>query len=120
VAGGAPAPPPPPEKKQSAAEETLALLNQGSTFEEIARTRDRQTSTIVCTVANLIESGRIELNPGWISPGAQPHIEEACGKVGVERLAEIKAIVPLFVSYDDVRLVVAQVRAQRKITEKSA
>ena len=111
---------PPLEKKESAAEETLALLNEGSTFEEIARARDRQTSTIVCTVANLIESGRIELNPAWISPGAQSHIEEACGQVGVERLAEIKAIVPLFVSYDDVRLVVAQLRSQRKIAEKSA
>jgi len=107
-------------KEPSPADQTLALLKQGASFEEIARVRDRQVSTIVCTVANLIESGRTELNPAWVSPGAQPHIEAACGKVGVERLAEIKAGVPHFVSYDDVRLVVAHVRAQRRMGEKSA
>ncbi len=107
-------------KEPSPADQTLVLLEQGASFEEIARARDRQVSTIVCTVANLIESGRVELNPAWVSPGAQPHIETACGKVGVERLAEIKAGVPLFVSYDDVRLVVAHVRAQRRMGEKSA
>jgi ATP-dependent DNA helicase RecQ len=107
-------------KEPSPADQTLALLKQGASFEEIARARDRQVSTVVCTVANLIESGRIELNPAWVSPGAQPHIETACGKMGVVRLAEIKASVPLFVSYDDVRLVVANVRAQRRMGEKSA
>ena len=110
----------PAGKEQSAAEQTLALLSQGASFEEIARARDRQVSTIVCTVANLVESGRVELQPEWISPGAQPHIEEACGRVGVERLADIKAAVPLFVSYDDVRLVVAHLRARRRLEEKSA
>jgi ATP-dependent DNA helicase RecQ len=107
-------------KQPSPADQTLTLLNRGASFEEIARARDRQVSTIVCTVANLIETGRVELNPGWVSPGAQPHIEAACVKVGVERLADIKVAVPLFVSYDDVRLVVAHVRAQRRVSEWSA
>jgi hypothetical protein len=71
-------------------------------------------------VANLIESGRVELHPEWVSPGAQPHVEQACGKVGMERLAEIKTAVPPFVSYNDVRLVVAHVRAQRRSGAKSA
>jgi len=62
----------------------------------------------------------VELRPEWISPGAQPHIEEACGKAGVERLADIKAAVPLFVSYDDVRLVVAHIRARRRLEDKRA
>jgi hypothetical protein len=35
-------------------------------------------------------------------------------------LAEIKAAVPLFVSYNDVRLVVAHVRAQRRLGVKTA
>ncbi len=107
-------------KEPSPAEQTLALLNQGASFEEIARARERQVSTIVCTVANLIESGRVELHPEWISPGAQAHIEAACGKVGVERLTEIKTGVPPFVSFNDVRLVVAHLRAQRRIRERSA
>ena len=67
----------PTEKKESATDQTLALLQKGASFEEIARTRDRQTSTIVCTVANLIESGRVDLRPEWVSPGARPHIEHA-------------------------------------------
>jgi len=107
-------------KESSPADQTLTLLSQGASFEEIARTRDRQVSTIVCTVANLIETGRTELNPAWLSPGAQPHIEEACEKVGVEKLADIKAAVPPFVSYNDVRLVVAYVRAQRRVAMKTA
>jgi ATP-dependent DNA helicase RecQ len=110
----------PAGKEPSPADQTLTLISQGASFEEIARTRDRQVSTIVCTVANLIESGRVELRPEWVSPGAQPHIEAACGKVGTERLAEIKACVPLFVSYNDVRLVVAHVRAEQRIRERSA
>jgi uncharacterized protein YpbB len=112
--------PAPVEHKQSAAEETLRMLGQGKTLEEIAQVRDRQVATIVSTVATLIESGRVELRPEWISPGAQPHIEQACTKVGAERLAEIKAIVPAFISYNDVRLVVAHVRAQKRADEKSA
>jgi len=107
-------------KESSPADQTLTLLSQGASFEEIARRRDRQVSTIVCTVASLIESGRTELNPAWLSPGAQPHIEEACEKVGIEKLAEIKAAVPPFVSYNDVRLVVAYVRAQRRVAMKTA
>jgi len=107
-------------KAASPADQTLTLLHQGKTFDEIAHARDRQKSTIVCTVANLIETGRVDLNPAWISPASQEHIEAACAKVGMERLADIKAAVPLFVSYDDVRLVVAQVRAQKRLNEKSA
>ncbi len=107
-------------KEPSPAEQTLELLNKGCSFEEIARARARQVSTIVCTVANLIESGRVKLLPGWVSPGARPHIEAACEKVCVERLAEIKAAVPPFVSYNDIRLVVANLRAEHRIGERGA
>ena len=107
-------------KEASPAEQTLELLNQGCSFEEIARVRARQVSTIVCTVANLIESGRLKLRPEWLSPGAQAHIEAACARLGVERLAEIKAGVPPFVSFNDIRLVVAHLRAQHRLRERSA
>ncbi len=107
-------------KEPSPAEQTLELLSKGCSFEEIAHVRVRQVSTIVCTVANLIESGRVKLHPEWVSPGAQPHIEAACAIVGVERLADIKAGVPAFVSYNDVRLVVAHLRAEHRIRERSA
>ncbi len=101
------------DKEPSPAEQTLRLLNEGRSFDEIARIRARQSSTIVCTVASLIESGRVKLQEKWISPDAQPLIEAACGRLGVERLAEIKGNLPPYISFNDIRLVVAHLRAQR-------
>jgi ATP-dependent DNA helicase RecQ len=107
-------------KEPAPAEQTLRLLNEGRTFEEIARIRARQLSTVVCTVANLIETGQVKLDPKWISPDAQPLIEAACLKQGVERLRDIKDAVPPYVSFEDIRLVVAHLRAEHRIAAKTA
>ena len=48
-------------KEATPAEQTLRLLNEGRSFEEIARIRARQISTVVCTVANLVETGTSEV-----------------------------------------------------------
>ncbi|MGB9235447.1 MAG: RecQ family ATP-dependent DNA helicase [Terriglobales bacterium] len=118
-AGGARAAPAAP-KELTPGEETLRLLQQGRTFEEIARLRARQLSTVVGTVANLIETGHVKLDPKWISPDAQPLIESACVTKGVERLRDIKDSVPPYVSFNDIRLVVASLRAENKIEPKPA
>ena len=107
-------------KEAAPAEQTLRLLNEGRTFEEIARIRARQVSTVVCTVASLIETGQVKLDPKWISPDAQPQIEVACLKQGVERLKDIKDAVPPYVSFDDIRLVVAHLRAENRVPAKTA
>ena len=107
-------------KDPAPAEETLRLLSEGRSFEEIARIRARQISTVVCTVANLIETGQVKLDPKWISPDAQPLIEEACRKQGIERLRDIKEAVPPYVSFEDIRLVVAHLRAENRVPAKSA
>ncbi len=107
-------------KEPAPAEQTLRLLNEGRSFEEIARIRARQISTIVCTVASLIETGQVKLDPKWISPDAQPLIEVACLKLGVERLKDIKDAVPPYISFDDIRLVVAHLRAENRIAAKTA
>jgi ATP-dependent DNA helicase RecQ len=107
-------------KEPAPAEQTLRLLNEGRSFEEIASIRARQVSTIVCTVANLIESGQVKLDPKWISPDAQPLIEAACLKQGVERLKDIKEAVPPYVSFEDIRLVVAHLRAENRVRAKTA
>jgi len=107
-------------KEASPAEQTLRLLNEGRSFEEIGRIRARQVSTVVCTVANLVETGQLKLDPKWISPDAQPLIEAACLKQGVERLKEIKEAVPPYVSFDDIRLVVAHLRAENRMPSKTA
>jgi ATP-dependent DNA helicase RecQ len=107
-------------REPAPAEQTLRLLNEGRSFEEIARIRARQVSTIVCTVANLIETGQVKLDPKWISPDAQPLIEAACLKQGVERLKDIKETVPPYISFDDIRLVVAHLRAMNRVRAKTA
>jgi ATP-dependent DNA helicase RecQ len=93
------------------AEETLRLLNEGRTLEEIARLRRRQISTVIASVAGLVETGRVKLDPSWISPGAQSLIEAACLGKTVAGLREIKDAVPAYVSFNDIRLVVAGLRA---------
>ena len=107
-------------REPSPAEQTLHLLTQGRNFEEIARIRARQISTIVCTVASLIETGQVKLNVKWISPDAQPLIEAACLKQGVERLRDVKEALPPYITFEDIRLVVAHLRAENKIKAKTA
>ena len=106
--------------KPAPAEETLQLLREGRSFEEIARIRARQLSTIVCTVANLVETGQVKLDPKWISPNAQPLIETACLTKGVERLRDIKDAVPPYISFEDIRLVVASLRADKRLQARTA
>ena len=105
-------------KEPSPAEQTLRLLQEGRSFEEIARTRARQVSTVVCTVASLIETGQVKLDPKWVSPHAQPQIEAACLELGVEKLKTVKDALPPFVSYEDIRLVVAHLRAEHRIEKR--
>jgi ATP-dependent DNA helicase RecQ len=107
-------------REPAPAEQTLRLLNEGRSFEEIARIRARQISTVICTVASLIETGQVKLDPKWISPDAQPLIEAACLKQGVERLKDIKEAVPPYVSFEDIRLVVAHLRAENRVRAKTA
>ena len=107
-------------KEPAPAEQTLRLLREGRSFEEIGRLRARQVSTVVSTVANLIESGRLKLDPKWISPDAQPLIEAACLEKGVERLRDIKEAVPPYVSFEDIKLVVAHLRAENRVRAKTA
>jgi ATP-dependent DNA helicase RecQ len=107
-------------REPAPAEHTLRLLNEGRSFEEIARVRARQISTVMCTVASLIETGQVKLDPKWISPDAQPLIEAACLKQGIERLKDIKDAVPPYVSFEDIRLVVAHLRAENRIRARTA
>jgi ATP-dependent DNA helicase RecQ len=108
------------DREPRPAEQTLRLLNQGRSFEQIAQTRARQISTVVGTVAGLIETGQVKLDPNWICRDAQPLIEAACRTYGVERLKDIKQAVPPYVSFEDIRLVVAHLRAENRGRTKPA
>ncbi len=99
-----------PERKVKPADETLRLLGEGRTLEEIAQVRGRQLSTIVSGVANLLETGQVEFQSGWVSKEKQSVIEAACEKAGLDRYKPVKDIVPPEITYDEIRLVVGKLR----------
>lgn len=112
-----------PEKKSAPAMETLQLLAQGKTLEEIAQIRGRQLSTIVNAVAVLVEKGQVEFGADWIEANRRSVIEAACARVGLERLERLKTlkdVLPPEITYDEIRLVVAHLRREQSLKRTSA
>jgi ATP-dependent DNA helicase RecQ len=105
-----------PQKKTAPAVETLGLISQGKTLEQIAEIRGRQMGTIINAVATLVESGSVEFNPDWIDRNKQAVIEAACHRAGLEKLEKLKPlkdVLPPEVTYDEIRLVIAHLRARK-------
>ena len=112
----------PPEKKTAPAIETLQLLAQGKSFEEIAQIRGRQVATVVNAVAGLVEKGELEFHAEWIDRNRLAVIEAACERLGLaqlERLKTLKDALPPEISYDEIRLVVARLRREASRTKTS-
>jgi ATP-dependent DNA helicase RecQ len=105
------------ERKIKPADETLRLLGEGKTLEEIAQIRGRQLSTIVNGAATLLELGQVEFQEGWVTPEKQSVIRAACSRVGFERLKPVKDILPPEVTYDEIRLVVAKLRREQSLNK---
>jgi ATP-dependent DNA helicase RecQ len=106
----------PPEKQTAPAQETLQLLAEGKSFEDIARIRGRQIGTVVNAVASLVEKGEVEFRPEWIDRNKLAVIEAACISLGLERLERLKTLkdaLPPEITYDEIRLVVAKMRRDR-------
>ena len=101
-------------KASSPARETLEMLQQGNTFEEIAQRRGRKVSTVVALISSLIESGEAEFKEDWMRPEHYRAIKEACEKLGMELLRPIKDALPEEISYDEVRLVASHLRRKDK------
>ena len=104
-----------PEKKTAPALETLQLLAEGKSFEDIARIRGRQIGTVVNAVAGLVEKGHLEFRPEWIDRNKLAVIEAACTTLGLERLERLKTLkdaLPPEITYDEIRLVVARMRRE--------
>jgi len=104
------------ERAPKPADETLRLLSEGRTLEEIAQLRGRQVSTVVSAVANLLETGQVEFQSAWVSKEKLSVIEAACAKVGMERLKPLKDILPPEITYDEIKLVVGRLRRQESLT----
>jgi ATP-dependent DNA helicase RecQ len=93
--------------------ETLRLLQEGRTLEEIAQIRGRQLSTVASMVADMVERGEVDFEPGWIHGDHQEKIEQAVIRLGLERLKPLKDALPEKVTYDEIKLVVARLRQQK-------
>lgn len=102
-----------PEKKTAPALETLKLISEGKTPQQIAEIRGRQLGTVINAVATLVESGEVEFNPDWIDRNKHAVIEAACVRAGIDKigfLKPLKSVLPPEVTYDEIRLVLASLR----------
>ena len=93
------------------AEETLELLGQGKTFQDIAHLRGRQLATVVGMVATLVEQGKLEFREQWIREGILDRVEDAASETGHQWLKPLKDRVPE-ATFDEIRLIVAKLRSQ--------
>ncbi|HWJ47822.1 MAG TPA: RecQ family ATP-dependent DNA helicase [Candidatus Udaeobacter sp.] len=102
-----------PQKKTAPVLETIQLLSEGKTLEEIAQIRGRQLNTVMNAVAALVETGEVEFQPAWIDRTRYSVIEAACVRAGVdniERLKPLKDVLPPEITYEEIRLVLARLR----------
>lgn len=96
----------------SPAEETMRLLAEGKTFEQIAELRGRKLETVVNMVADLIEKGRVEYRVEWVGEGDHELILEAIRRLGSQWLKPLKEALPERITFEQVRLVVAFARSR--------
>ncbi len=102
-----------PDKKITPSEETILLIEQGKTLDEIAAIRGRRRSTIVSMVSDLVERGLVEFQRGWVEQDRQREIEAAAANLGLERITPVKEALPPDFTFDEIRLVVANLRRRR-------
>jgi ATP-dependent DNA helicase RecQ len=94
-------------------EDTLQLLEEGRTFEEIAQIRGRKLSSVVDMVTKLIEEGETDFRAQWFSAERYAQIASAIQQFGKERLKPVKEALPEEITYDEIRLVAAHLRMQQ-------
>jgi ATP-dependent DNA helicase RecQ len=110
-----------PEVKIAPAIETLRLLAEGKSLEEIAQIRNRQLGTVIRAVADMVENGQVEFRPEWIDRNKLAVIEAACAQVDVMKLEPLKPLkesLPPEITYGEIRLVLARMR--RELSPKNA
>jgi ATP-dependent DNA helicase RecQ len=95
----------------SPAEETIRLLAEGRTFEEIAQARGRQLATVVNMVADLVEKGHLDYRVDWVGEENHRQIEEVVRRLGSQWLKPLREALPAGITYEQIRLVVAYVRS---------
>ena len=96
-----------------ASAETLRLLRRGMTFEQVAAARERNVASVMELAAKLIERGDCSFERSWLDRGKYDLIAEACSQIGDGRLKPVKDVLPEEITYSEIRLVVADLRAKR-------
>jgi ATP-dependent DNA helicase RecQ len=96
----------------SPAEETMRLLAEGKSFEEIAQIRGRQFQTVINMVADLVEKGRLDYRMEWVGEANHRQIEEVVRRLGAQWLKPLRETLPAEITYEQIRLVVAFVRRE--------
>lgn len=110
-----------PAKKQTLPswEITFNFYQQGLKPEQIAERRQLAVSTVYTHLAQAVQDGHIAVTD-LVSEKLVRHIRSAIARVGVDRLTPIKEILPASVTYEQIRLVVAdEVRARNQSWEKN-
>ena len=105
-----------PEAPPSPAEETMRLLAEGKTFEEIARIRGRQLTTVIGMVADLVERGHLAYRMDWVGEARHEQIADAVERLGSQWLKPLREALPAEFTSEEIRLVVAFVRHRQSET----
>jgi ATP-dependent DNA helicase RecQ len=105
-----------PEKRSRPADDTIRLLAEGRSFEEIAAIRGRQVRSVIDLVATLVEKGELQFQNSWIDDSKRASIGEACSRLGMERLKPIKEALPPEITYEEIRLVAARLLQEQRKT----
>jgi ATP-dependent DNA helicase RecQ len=99
-------------RQVSPAEETIALLAEGKSLEEIARIRGRRLSTVVEVVVELVAEGRVDYRMDWVGEARHNEIVDAAQRLGANRLKTLKDALPPDVTYEELRLVMAWMKRE--------
>ncbi|WP_368645082.1 DNA helicase RecQ [Alkalibacterium putridalgicola] len=99
-------------------EETVTYFNEGQSIDEIADMRNLSPMTIVNHICKWIENGKdIDLER-LVSPEAEREVRNAISEVGRDFLKPIKEAVDDAVTYDEIKVVLAKIKAEEKSQEK--
>ena len=99
-------------KKGATHEETLAYFNEGKAVTEIAAIRELSPTTIVNHLCVLIQEGTELEFSRLVSEEAAVEIRAAAAKVGMIPLKPIKEAVSESISYDEIKFVLAKLKAE--------
>ncbi|MGL6097028.1 MAG: helix-turn-helix domain-containing protein, partial [Fimbriiglobus sp.] len=88
------------------------LFRDGTPVEDVMHQTGLSRGTVVDYLAQFIEAERPDDVGMWVNPGVYQQIAAAAVEVGTEKLKPIYEAVGGAVSYDDIRVVLAALRAK--------